>query len=149
MSENGMTIIFPNASINHGGGSLKKGDTLDLGTITGGNTLIWSLITSAWSARTAQNTAGTNSFYSHKAWNPEESDADKHHTVLFYDQTTDSEGTESAHFIIGFEDLKRDYALDQDFNDLLFMVTVTPASSVIGLGEETESGIFTPPKNTY
>ncbi|MCF7942643.1 MAG: LruC domain-containing protein [Spirochaetia bacterium] len=148
MAENGMSIIFPNASINYGGGSIKKGDTLDLGTIAGGNTLIWSLITSAWSARTAQNTAGTNSFYSYTAWNPEESDNDKHHTVLFYDQTTDSEGTESAHFIIGFEDLKRDYALDQDFNDLLFMVTVTPASSVIGLGEETESGIFTPPKQT-
>ena len=140
----GMVIAFPNASYAGGGGRLYTGDTVTLEDIDPGKTIIWTLLPNGWS-RSGRNRDYSDRFYSYSAWNPEEIDEtdsydrkENIHTVVLLDHKPDegASADDPAVFIIGFEDLNRQPdSTDDDFNDLVFMVTVSPAEAVDGLYE--------------
>lgn len=139
----GMVVAFPNASY-PGGGNLYTGDTIELVDVDPGKTIIWSIMPNGWS-RIGRNREYKDRFYSYSEWNPEipnESDEDERkeniHTVVLLDHKPEggASSTDPARFIIGFEDLNREpSSTDDDFNDLVFMVTVTPAIAVESLYE--------------
>lgn len=131
---NDLKLIFPNASLRYSSGVMKCGDAIDLGTFTGGETLIWALIANSWSSSAYRNTNGVATYYSKASWNPEEIADNQQHTVVLLDELLEDG---SVNFIVGFEDLNRDSGGDEDFNDLVFMVNVTPSSAVEGIYEDT------------
>ena len=65
-------------------------------------------------------------FYSLPNLNPEP-EGEKQHNVVFYD-------TQSQLFVVGFEDVHRRQG-DNDFNDLVFSLIVTPIESLTGIDE--------------
>ncbi|MCF7952742.1 MAG: LruC domain-containing protein [Spirochaetales bacterium] len=131
---NDMSIIFPNASFAYSGGMLETGDTVDLGNFPAGTVLYWALIANSWS-----NSRGENDekgiYFSNPEWNPESDPSKKQHTVLLKDLSGDDEVT----FVVGFEDLNRSYGGDNDFNDLVFLVTVDPVSAIKGIDSIKET----------
>jgi len=138
----GMVVAFPNASYSRGGGSFYTGDTITLEDVDPGKTIIWTLLPYGWSSRTGQNRDWNDRFYSYKDWNPETVDEgddydrkEDIHTVVLLDHKPEDGASENdpAVFIIGFEDLNREPSTDDDFNDLVFMVTISPAEAVDGL----------------
>lgn len=72
-------------------------------------------------------------FYTLKALNPEPHDSrqlDIHTVLLAKDRDVVSDAQQ---MVIGFEDIKRDYGGDHDFNDVILAVTVTPQSAITNL----------------
>ncbi len=139
-----LTIIFPNASLKYSGGMLQSGDTVYIGQFDPGTTIYWALIANGWYSRTAKNRDGNNTYFSNNVWNPE---YDIAYTPGFvdYDKTKDNSfhsvllqnGTgDNTRFVVGFEDLNRSGNSDDDFNDLVFIVTVDPITAVAGYTEE-------------
>jgi len=134
-----LKIILPNASISSRG--LISGDTVDLGTIPAGKTLIWALVANGFNSATQSVTDGLGTYYSKREWNPE-TDTDpefNQHMVLLLEEH--DEETDHARFVLGFEDLERPRG-DDDFNDLVIVVDITPGSAVDGI-EESDSFIKT------
>lgn len=128
-----LKIIFPNASISSRG--LMSGDTVDLGTIPAGKTLIWTLVANGFNSATQSVTDGLGTYYSRREWNPEtDTDTDyNQHMVLLLEEH--DEATDHARFVLGFEDLERPRG-DDDFNDLVVVVDITPGSAVEGIADE-------------
>lgn len=105
------TTIFSNASEAGGGGTLVAGDTVDLGTFQEGTNIGF------WVQADGFNNPNGNKFYSIDSMNPD----GLRHIAILEDPDTDQ-------LIVGFEDL---YNLgDQDYNDIVFTVTVTPYSAL-------------------
>lgn len=129
-----LTIMFPNASLKYSGGMLSPGDTVSLGTIEAGMSIGWVLIANAWSASalTIKEDGYYAIYYSDAELNPEAAEEKRGHTVLLQDVGNDI-------FIVGFEDLNRTFGGDEDFNDAVFMVTVTPPEAVRTEGSNFES----------
>ncbi len=120
-------IIFPNASMLYSGGSMKTGDTVHLGTFSEGQEIVWNLVAKGWSQSSSRNDFEEKlSYFSYRDWNPEKDTDYNQHTAVLLD-TTYADG--SATFVIGMEDLQRPWG-DDDFNDLVFMVQVTPETAV-------------------
>ncbi len=72
-------------------------------------------------------------FYTLKALNPEPHDSrqlDIHTVLLAKDRDAVSDVQQ---MVIGFEDIKRDYGGDHDFNDVILAVTVTPKAAITNL----------------
>ncbi len=116
-----MTIIFPNSSFYNSGGGLYAGDKVCLGEFSKNTVIAWFVIANGW-----QNTVtnGINKFFSDKWLNPETDMKLKQHSVL-------SKDFDSKRYIIGFEDLSRQTSgCDNDFNDIVFYVAVTPETAV-------------------
>jgi len=119
-------IIFPNASMLYSGGSMKTGDTVHLGTFSEGQEIVWNLLAKGWSGNSNRNDFDEKpSYFSYRSWNPE-GEAYNQHAVVLLDKTYEDG---SATFIVGMEDLERPKG-DNDFNDLVFMVQVTPEDAV-------------------
>lgn len=118
-------FIFPNASDGSSGGGLNAGDRVSLGTFNPGTTIAFVLLADAWDSGPAKAVrTGGLKFYTDNEYNPE-SDPNlmKHSVLLNY-------GAESL-YVIGFEDLRRDNAQnDQDFNDLLLYASANPLSAI-------------------
>ena len=111
-------IIFPNASKQGFGGSLVAGDKVYLGNFPANTEIGFVLISNGWDGNSVKQ--GNWKVYSNPAFNPENNDSLKQHTVIVRDTMTNR-------LVIGFEDILRDRNdCDQDFNDLLFYATVTP-----------------------
>lgn len=127
------TIIFPNAS-KPADGEMLEGDTLDLEIqVPPGYTISFFVVPNGWSYagsyHTIQNLGpwGTP-FYSLPQLNPEATLINRMHTVAFVD-------IQNEFLIFGFEDLYRPHG-DNDFNDLLFTVNVSPFTSVDGVNSD-------------
>merc|ERR1711879_367333 len=71
-------------------------------------------------------------FYSLVDLNPEDTSENRHHNVIFLD-------VENEFLVVGFEDLYRPHG-DNDFNDLLFTVELTPFTAIDGVEEDGSIG---------
>jgi LruC domain-containing protein len=110
------------------GGSL-TGPGLGLGFFLAGNS--WS-----YSGRTLSNgntTSGANErmskdwiFYSLSNLNPEASDINQHMLLLQDERLTGSDGRAFQRMVFTFEDYKRDAGTDNDFNDVVMVLHVSP-----------------------
>jgi LruC domain-containing protein len=131
------TIVFPNASYYNDGGTksgstkgLQSGDTIKIGHFSPNTNIGFVVVSNAFDASTGVSTQATGGppagewiFYTLRQLNPETDPALKAHTVLLYDQPTDT-------VVLGLEDLKRDAGSDNDFNDVVFTVYSVPSGSI-------------------
>ncbi|MDN3595091.1 DUF4114 domain-containing protein [Zunongwangia endophytica] len=116
-----ITIIFPNVSAAGSGGGLYAGDKVKIGDFKAGTAIGWVLLANAWKG---QVTDGLWQLFSNPDYNPEADEDLRYHNVLLEDP-------ENKRVILGFEDIRRDYAsCDQDFNDALFYVTANPYDAI-------------------
>lgn len=74
-------------------------------------------------------------FYSLRELNPEPQDSRQlnTHTVLLAKNKTEVSGAQQM--VVGFEDIKRDFGGDHDFNDVILAVTVTPKLAITNLDD--------------
>lgn len=114
-------VIFPNVSAVGSGGRLYPGDRVHLGRFPAGTEIGWFLAVQGW--RGSSVTEGTHIVYSDPGLNPERDPRQRQHSVLL-------SVPDRQMLLLGFEDLRRDETCDEDFNDAVFYVTVTPYSSV-------------------
>lgn len=125
-------LIFPNAS-KRGEGRMDQGDRVDLDVeLTAGQALGFFVIPNGWGWNGSYGNihyAGpwNQPFYSVPQLNPEQPEK-RYHNVIFYDATQDF-------LIVGFDDQNRHQG-DNDFNDLLFSVEITPIYAVEGINED-------------
>ncbi|RTZ17790.1 LruC domain-containing protein [Vibrio aquaticus] len=125
-------VIFPNAS-KAPDGDMQEGDTIDLDVqLTAGQTLAFFVIPNGWSASTYNNIAylgpWNTPFYSLSSLNPETTATYRRHNVAFLD-------IQNEFLVLGFEDIKRPSG-DNDFNDLIFTVDISPFSAVDGVNTD-------------
>ncbi|WP_405369520.1 DUF4114 domain-containing protein [Nonlabens sp. Asnod2-A12] len=117
-----VTIIFPNISAQFSGGGLIPGNKVHLGSFTAGTGIGWVLLANGY--QNNQVTPGLWQLYSNEDYNPENDPTIRQHNVLLND-------SENERIILGFEDIRRDYAsCDQDFNDAIFYITANPFSAL-------------------
>lgn len=114
-------IIMPNTSFAGSGGGMQSGDKVLLGTFPGGKTISWVLFQNAWTGSGVD--VGDPKFFSNNDFNPEASAALRQHTVQLADIGRQI-------LINSFEDIRRDFGSDNDFNDLIFYVTANPWENV-------------------
>ncbi|MCB5259284.1 MAG: LruC domain-containing protein [Candidatus Cloacimonetes bacterium] len=113
-------IVMPNASLYGSGGQMFAGDTVYLGVFEPGTTMGWFLVANGFRGGYGTNVSTSAPvYYSDPALNPETDPENKKHSVLLFDQI-------SQRFVVGFEDLPRTSESDDDFNDLVFFLTVNP-----------------------
>lgn len=137
-------IIFPNASLYNSGGSLnglRTGDTVDLGTFnaTPDQPIGIGFTVLADGFQYTSTNGGVKPspdlnwvFYSLSGLNPEKSPSNRH-MVLIKDP-------KSGLIALGMEDMNREMGSDQDFNDVLYRVKVTPESAIANI-----ASIYTKP----
>ncbi|CAK3827163.1 LruC domain-containing protein [Vibrio crassostreae] len=130
---NAHVVVFPNTSVADVG-EMQEGDSIDLSVqLTAGQTLAFFIISNGWGWEGSYNNIpwlggwGTP-FYSYPALNPEATAENRRHNVAFLD-------TENEFLVLGFEDIYRPTG-DNDFNDLIFTVEVTPFTAVDGVNED-------------
>lgn len=132
-------IVFPNVSYSGSGGSgdgLQAGDTLHLGRFPAGTIVGFVLVADGFDPNTgvALTVDPSRVFYTVAGVNPESDPSLRVHSVLLQDQAGQG-------FVLGFEDrLRGSSAADDDFNDVLFLVTTAPA------GAADESGVVVLPQ---
>ena len=116
-------VVFPNASFSGSGGGLQAGDKVKLGSFPAGKTISWAILANGWRNNGSLN-LNKPVYYSNSALNTIENDPNKRqHSVQLVDNARQL-------LVNGFEDLKRTGSgSDDDFNDLLFSVTVNPWSA--------------------
>ena len=128
------TIVFPNVSFSGFGGGLKSGNKVQLlyfdetknqytNLFPAGTTVAWVLRANGWSSSSKTVGSGSHTVYSNAAFNPESNDNEKKHNILLKDD-------KRKLILIGFEDMRRDYGSDNDFNDAVFYATVSPFTAV-------------------
>ncbi|SJM91315.1 hypothetical protein CRENPOLYSF2_2180001 [Crenothrix polyspora] len=136
------TIIFPNFSDN----VLQFGKTVDLGNFVAGDAIGFTIVANGWVPYVAAtrgvsasggivdpNKAVSKIFRTIKRFNPEPADTNnlQAHTILFA-------YPEEELMVLAFEDLNRQsgslndygYTSDNDFNDVVIAIHVTPFSAV-------------------
>ncbi|MBW1294494.1 DUF6923 family protein [Aquimarina litoralis] len=117
-----ITVIVPNTSATGSGGGLASGNTVDLGTFSANTGIGWVILADAWNTDVVNE--GLWQLYSQSEFNPSCDESLRPQNVLLKDD-------EKEVVILGFEDVRRDYpASDNDFNDLLFCITVGQYSSI-------------------
>lgn len=112
------TIIFPNLSYPH----LASGHRVHLGNFKAGTSIGFFLAANGFSTTTGVKNTASPFYYSIKNLNPEPTDILRQHNVLLRDPST-------SEVIMGFEDLSRQTG-DNDFNDAVFSVKVTPSTAL-------------------
>lgn len=131
-SEINEVVLLPNASFYNSGGDnngMRVGDTLSLGTHTAGTNIGFFVIANGFNSTHGIKPWQSDDwiFYTVKDLNSETDTNNENlnaHTVMLYDD-------ETGNVILGLEDILRTNAgCDHDFNDLIFMVTATPASAI-------------------
>ncbi len=116
------TLIFPNASLSGSGGGLVAGNKVYLGVFQPNTTIGWFLVANGFQSNANVNSSAQH-YYSIPALNPEPNAASRQHSILVYDDV-------SGRLLIGFEDLLRNSHSDDDFNDVVFYVSVNPIEAV-------------------
>jgi LruC domain-containing protein len=117
------SVVFPNASFRNSGGNLRMGDTAYVGSLSQGTSLGFWLSANGYKGEPTGPTAGKWTLYSIDDLNPAEDPALRRQTILLRDP-------DAQRFVIAFEDISRDRGGDQDFNDVILTVQVTPYSAV-------------------
>lgn len=125
-------LVFPNAS-KPPQGELAQGDTVPLNiNLTAGQGLGFFVVPNGWSYTGRDGYVDglgpwNQPFYSLPNLNPEPSELQAHN-VAFYDAVNDF-------FVFGFDDQHRASG-DNDFNDLLVSIAVTPIDAVEGINPD-------------
>ena len=129
-----MVIAFPNASFVNSGGNLQSGDSIALlnprtktNIFDKGISIGWFLIANGFNGNV---TNGMYKFYSIPGINPEPASGsmmDRSHIAFLRNYSNVAAGTTS--FVLSFEDMYRPNA-DNDFNDAIFAVNVTPDTAI-------------------
>lgn len=139
-------IVLPNASLNNKGGKLNAGDTMELVysatttvinnknfvdiadyTFPAGKGIGFVCFANGWKLNGSSNAyVNVNRFMysSDPSLNPESTSDLKHHAINF------QSSVENDKIIYGFEDLRRDYYSDDDFNDLIYYIKPSPISAI-------------------
>ena len=126
-------IIFPNTS-KAPDGEMVEGDSVELEVqLVAGESLGFFIIPNGWGWSGSFNNIPSfgswgTPFYTLTDLNPESTSANRHHNVMFLD-------VENEFLVIGFEDIYRPDG-DNDFNDLLFTVELTPFAAIDGVNED-------------
>ena len=114
-------FILPNASLNGSSGQLQTGNTVKLGRFAAGTSIGFALVANGWNGTAVGN--GNWIVYSIDKLNPESDPSLKRHSVFLYDNS-------QKLFLVGIEDMKRDYNSDNDFNDCLFYIKSNPVTAI-------------------
>jgi len=114
-------VIFPNVSFLGSGGGLISGDRVYLGRFPANTVISWFLAANGWSGGNVND--GNGVYYSNPDFNPESTEDTRTHMVLLYDEVRELT-------ILGFEDLRRDVATDDDFNDAVFYARANPPDAI-------------------
>ena len=114
-------VIFPNVSMVGSGGGLVPGDRAYLGRFPANTVVGWFLVANGWNGSVTGN--GNGIYYSNPDFNPEGSADKRTHMVLLYDEAREIT-------LLGFEDLRRDVATDDDFNDAVFYARSNPVDAI-------------------
>lgn len=114
-------VIFPNVSFLGSGGGLIPGDRVYLGRFPANTVISWFLAANGWFGSGVSD--GNGVYYSNPDFNPESTEATRTHMVLLYDEVRELT-------LLGFEDLRRDVATDDDFNDAVFYAKANPPEAV-------------------
>ena len=116
-----INIVLPNASASGSGGGLVAGDKVYLGNFPANTSIGWVLLQNSWNGSGVD--VNKKKFYSNPDFNPENSAAKRQHYVQLVDEAR-------QYIVVGIEDVNRDATSDEDFNDLIFYVSVDPWASV-------------------
>ena len=122
-------VLLPNASYFYSGGDsngMRVGDTISLGTHEAGTKIGFFVIANGFTPYHGIKPWQSQDwiFYTIKDLNAENIDELKAHTVMLYDD-------ESGNIVLGLEDILRTHrSCDQDFNDIMFMVSATPSTAI-------------------
>jgi hypothetical protein len=139
-----ITIIFPNVSASGSGGSLLAGHKVYYDSVDAGTTVAFALVAQGWDnahTTSAINNTGVYTHYSNNNLNVEADNNLKPHNVTFWDPDQEK-------YILGFEDIRRDNSgCDQDFNDVLFYITLDPIPIFDEGGSEQQPPDITDPDN--
>jgi LruC domain-containing protein len=125
------TIIFPNAS-KAPDGDLEQGDRVELGIdLFSGQSLGFFVVPNGWTyngegSQVKYDGPWGQPFYSAPALNPEA--GEKRHNVVFLDPVSEL-------IIVGFDDQHLSQG-DNDYNDVLFAVEISPFFAVDGVNED-------------
>ncbi|RNC89638.1 MAG: LruC domain-containing protein [Allomuricauda sp.] len=114
-------VIFPNVSFSGSGGGLISGDRVYLGRFPENTVISWFLAANGWFGSGVND--GNGVYYSNPDFNPESTEATRTHMVLLYDEVRELT-------LLGFEDLRRDAATDDDFNDAVFYARANPPDAI-------------------
>lgn len=114
-------VIFPNVSMLGSGGGLIPGDRVYLGRFPENTVISWFLAANGWFGSGVND--GNGVYYSNPDFNPESTEATRNHMVLLYDEARELN-------LLGFEDLRRDVATDDDFNDAVFYARANPPDAI-------------------
>ncbi|MEM1257594.1 MAG: LruC domain-containing protein [Bacteroidota bacterium] len=114
-------VIFPNVSFLGSGGGLIPGDRVYLGRFPENTVISWFLAANGWFGSGVND--GNGVYYSNPDFNPESTEATRNHMVLLYDEARELT-------LLGFEDLRRDVATDDDFNDAVFYARANPPDAI-------------------
>lgn len=126
------TIIFPNAS-KPGVGNMQQGDTVELGIeITAGQSIGFFVVSNGWGWEGSGSTIvwdgpWNTPFYSRHQLNPEPLGSQRHN-VVFVDAVNEL-------LVIGFDD-QYTTSGDQDYNDVIFSVEISPFYAIDGVNED-------------
>ncbi|MGR5284905.1 LruC domain-containing protein [Vibrio maritimus] len=131
-------VVFPNAS-KPPAGEMLQGDQLTYQIpLQAGQSLGFFVVPNGWGwdwlgeyGKVPYDGPWRQPFYSLSALNPERSEAERYHNVVFVDE-------ENEFLVIGFEDTLYSSG-DKDFNDLLFSVNVTPFAALDGIDDASDS----------
>ena len=139
------TVIFPNSSFQGSGGGLRSGDRVQLKykpgtaqeskTFPAGTVVGWFLVANGWKGTGVGD--GYTIHLSDYKLNYEKNPNLRRHTAFLYDRVEQA-------LILGFEDINRESSsCDNDFNDAIFKVKVSPSAS-IDLTDVPEADYGTP-----
>ena len=121
--------IFPNSSAQGSGGSLQPGDKVYLGKFGPAQAIGWVLLQDAWNGNDVD--ANAQKFYSLYDFNPESTASKRQHNIMLQDN-------QNERVVLGFEDLNREdrytnpsnLLTDDDFEDVMFSLSITPWSAI-------------------
>lgn len=135
-------IILPNASMPSPlTAATSTGNTVYLGTFQPGQSLGFMIVANGWSS-TGRSVNGVRVpgvkdyadpkaiFYTLRQLNPEVSDARNLNTHTLMLKDLSNSGPTYQRLVIGFEDINREVGGDNDFNDVVLAIHVTPKVAI-------------------
>ena len=116
-----MTLVFPNASLFNGGGSLYPGNKVYLGRFQAGTGIGWFLVPNGWNGNDVERAFADIKFSNHQ-FNTFTSQEYAQHFILLKDAQREL-------ILMGVEDTSRPSG-DNDFNDALFYISSNPYTAI-------------------
>lgn len=113
-------IIFPNSSKVGSGGGLIAGDKVRLGSFEANTGIGWFILPDGWAK---SNRSCNYIYFSHEYLNPEPLETQRQHNVQLLVESENK-------IILSFEDLPRNGGSDDDFNDVIYYITLDPIDAI-------------------